>query len=418
MGLYETLWRLCIPLLKRNARLKEGFDSRCCADGLEPADIWIHAASAGEAFLALSLIENLNPSGSLHILITTNTQQGFDIIQKGVETGKKNNPVSVACDYIPFDRPRLMEQAVLRVFPKLMILLETELWPGLLLALKQQHIKTVLINGRITPKSLKHYMLWPSLWKTLGPDDILAISEDDAHRFAELFGPEKVQTMANIKFDRLKTAVSDTGNPLKTLLAGNAKFLVLGSVRQPEENQVARIIQNVHTQLPETIIGLFPRHMQRISHWTQALDRLGISWKLRSQLNREPIPAGTVILWDVFGELNPAYALASAAFVGGSLAPLGGQNFLEPMICGLTPVIGPFWKNFAWAGEEIFNQGLAIRADTLQSVASELIRQLGQPESAHRQKIKAVNYLESKKGGTEQACRLIENLLTIRRNAL
>lgn len=411
MRLYETLWRLCIPLLKRNARLKEGFDRRYRADGLEPADIWIHAASAGEAFLALSLVENLKPSVPVHILVTTNTRQGFDIIQKEVETGEKDSRVSVTWDYIPFDRPRLMDQAVLRVFPKLMILLETELWPGLLLALKKQNIKTILINGRMTPKSLKYYMLWPSLWKTLGPDLILAISEDDAHRFAELFGRKKVQTMANIKFDRLKTTVSDTDNPLTSLLAGNTKFLVLGSVRQPEENPVENIIQSVHAQLPETIIGLFPRHMQRIRHWAQALDRLGVSWKLRSGLDREPVPAGTVILWDVFGELNSAYALANAVFVGGSLASLGGQNFLEPMICGITPVIGPSWENFAWAGEKIFNQGLAIRVDTWQSAASELIRALRRTESIHPQKAKAVNYLEAKKGGTDQACHLIEKLL-------
>lgn len=411
MGLYEILWRLSIPLLKHNARLKEGFDSRYSAARLEPADVWIHAASAGEAFLALSLIENINPFHKLRVLITTNTRQGFDIVTRGITPVKKDARVSVRCNYVPFDRPRLMNEAVVKVAPKLVILLETEIWPGLLFALKKKNIKTIIINGRLTPRSLKRYMLWPKLWKIIGPDHILAISEEDAGRFAELFGQGKVEKMPNIKFDRLTTRGSPTPSPLADFIPDDAQFLVLGSVRQPEEKDVERIICEVRSAMPETIIGLFPRHMQRIGHWSQTLDRLGINWQLRSRLDGKAVLPGTVILWDIFGELNSAYAVAKAVFVGGSLAPLGGQNFLEPMIYGVTPVIGPSWENFAWAGDELFSRGLAVRTENWQSVASELISRLRQPSSAQNQKIRAANYIQSKKGGTAQACRLISTLL-------
>ena len=411
MRLYDAAWHLLIPLLKLNPRLKEGYGSRSRPDNLKPADIWIHAASAGESFLALSLIENLNPARPVRVLITTNTRQGHDIINKGILSGDLDKRMPVECEYIPFDRPRLMDRAVLRVFPKLMILLETEIWPGLLFALKKNNIKTIIINGRLTPRSLNHYMLWPSLWKTLRPDHILAISAEDANRFATLFGPEKVQEMPNIKFDRLKTTIHHTNNELKKFIPDHSAFLVLGSVRRPEEDQVENIIRKVQSEMPETIIGLFPRHMQRIRHWTQTMDRLHIRSKLRSELNREPVSAGTVILWDVFGELNPAYALANAVFVGGSLAPLGGQNFLEPMIFGITPIIGPSWENFAWVGDEIFSRGFVIQEGNWQSVASRLIRQLRRPQPAGNRQAAAVKYLEAKKGGTAQACNLILEIL-------
>jgi 3-deoxy-D-manno-octulosonic-acid transferase len=122
-------------------------------------------------------------------------------------------------------------------------------------------------------------------------------------------------------------------------------------------------------------------------------------------------------LWDTFGELNPAYALAKAVFVGGSLVPLGGQNFLEPMIYGITPIIGPFWENFAWVGNDVFNQGLAVKVNNWQSVASGLIHQLrqtiGQTETAVQRQTAAIRYIEARKGGTQQACELISNLLNL-----
>jgi len=416
LRLYDILWRVCIPLLRLNSRLKDGYDSRCTGDKLKPADIWIHAASAGEAYLALSLIENMHSAGPIHFLVTTNTRQGLDIIEKAIDS-KRINQVTVESAYIPFDRPTIMDKVVHHIDPKIMILLETEIWPGLLFALKKNNVKTIIINGRVTPKSLKGYMRWPSLWETLCPDKILAISDDDANRFATLFGPQKVQTMPNIKFDRLQTVISDTDNHLKIFIPDPAAFLVLGSVRQPEEPQIESIIQNILSNLPETVIGLFPRHMHRIKYWEQTLHRLNIKYKLRSDLNRKPVAKGTIILWDTFGELNPAYALAKAVFVGGSLVPLGGQNFLEPMIYGITPIIGPFWENFAWVGNDVFNQGLAVKVNNWQSVASGLIHQLrqtiGQTETAAQRQTAAIRYIEARKGGTQQACELISNLLNL-----
>ncbi len=401
-----------MPLLRLNSRMKEGFADRCTANTLPPADLWIQAASAGEAYLAWSLLETLTPHRPVHVLITTNTRQGLDILRRAIHEVSKSNPlITATCTYFPFDRPSIMAQAVARVNPKLMVLLETEIWPGLLAALKKHNRKIILVNGRLTPKSLKRYLLWPSFWKTLGPERVLAISDDDASRFAALFGPERVETMPNIKFDRLQTKAEPSGNPLQKWLPDAVPFLVLGSVREPEEEEIGLIIQQIQLHVPETVIGLFPRHMHRLNAWEQRLTRLNVPWQLRSSLKNDPAPAGTVILWDTFGELNHAYALARAVFVGGSLAPLGGQNFLEPMIHGIVPVIGPFWDNFAWAGFEIFNQGLVVKVPDGPAVAAELVRCLTQPKPGLPHQASAVRYIEERKGGSIQACRVIEEYL-------
>lgn len=401
-----------MPLLRLNSRMKEGFDDRRTGNRLTPADLWIQAASAGESYLAWSLLEALTPHRPVHVLITTNTRQGLDILRSAIDAVSKANPlITATCAYFPFDRPSIMEQAAARVNPRLMVLLETEIWPGLLAALKKHRRKIILVNGRLTPKSLKHYLWWPSFWKTLGPDRILAISDDDARRFAALFGSDAVQTMSNIKFDRLQTKAEPSDNPLKKWLPDAAPFLVLGSVREPEEEDICLIINKIRLLVPETVIGLFPRHMHRLHAWEQRLTRLNIPWQLRSSLKNDPARAGSVILWNTFGELNHAYALASAVFVGGSLAPLGGQNFLEPMIHGIIPVIGPFWDNFAWVGLEIFEQGLAVKVPDGPAVAAELVRQLSRPASGPSRRAAAVRYIEDRKGGTMQACRVIEAYL-------
>ncbi len=413
LKLYDGLWKALIPFLGINSRLREGLDDRLIKKNPPQADIWIQAASAGEAYLACSLVERLLSQKKFSILVTTNTRQGFDIISGEIAaTAENNRTATTRISYFPFDSPSLMERAVKAVSPKLMVLIETELWPGLLFALKKAESKVVIINGRMSDKTLKRYLVFPGFWKIVAPDRILAISEKDAKRFAALFGDKNVTTMPNMKFDRLTTTnTGQNGSRLKPILGDNASLLVLGSVRQEEEEAVANIIRDVLSKKPDTVTGLFPRHMHRLEHWSKTLDGMGIAWRYRSNLENGPVPSGTVILWDRFGELSHAYTLAKAVFVGGSLAPLGGQNFLEPLICGVRPVIGPWWDNFKWAGNELMEQGLVLRVDNWQQVSAELIRQLDNPAPRDAIQKAVTDYLEKRKGGTGQACSVITNLL-------
>ncbi|MCP4367213.1 MAG: 3-deoxy-D-manno-octulosonic acid transferase, partial [Deltaproteobacteria bacterium] len=364
--LYNIAWNIAIPALRLNKRLAEGFKQRTLRKKLPKADIWIQAASVGEAFLAKELLDHIKPSNPTRILVTTNTSQGIEILNQAVsEINSTNNEITAFTAYFPFDKPTIMARAVNDVNPIIMVLLESEMWPAHIAALKKNGCKILIINGRITSKSLSRYLIWPSLWSALSPDKILAISKNDAKRFATLFGRDHVDVMPNIKFDRIGSVESTTftKNPLKNILPLEKSFLVLGSVRYEEEHLIEKIIADILHRQPEIVIGLFPRHIHRIKHWKNTLNRMAIPWVLRSE-TRQIVSYGTVVLWDTFGELSFAYKISKAAFIGGSLAPLGGQNFLEAVTCGIVPVIGPSRENFAWVGSEIIDLGLVkIAAD-------------------------------------------------------
>lgn len=411
LHLYQWLWSLILPCLRLNSRLKSGYDQRTLRTPLPAADLWIQAASVGEAYLARQLMTTLQPRLPLTILITTNTSQGYDILNRiKHETGPT---VRVAVGYFPFDKPSLMQQALSAVAPRAVVLLESELWPGLMAACKAQGVKLLVVNGRMTERSLHGYLRWPAIWHDLRPHAVLAMSPADGNRFAALFGEEIVDTMANIKFDSLQSrhAPEDqTANPLHTIIDGTAKFVVLGSVRQEEEKAVSRLLCHLCSRDPRLIIGLFPRHMHRLNHWQQELSARHLPWQLRSQC-RQVVPPGTIILWDTMGELTKAYDLARSVFVGGSLAPVGGQNFLEPLSSGIRPVIGPHWHNFAWVGREIVDQGLVHEALTWQETAAYLLEQAKQLPDRPRTTEALRLFIADRQGGTAKACRKIMRLL-------
>lgn len=412
--LYNLCWGLAIPVLRSKLRSVEGFDQRILKRKKSGADLWIQAASAGESYLTWSLLKSLKPVRPIKVMVTSNTIQGIGILERAIKDITPNDRgVCASVAYFPFDKPSIMADTVRKIRPKIMVLIESEMWPGLLGALKKYGCKTIIINGRITSKNLKRYLIWPSFWHRIRPNKILAISKDDAKRFARLFGDEIVETMNNIKFDRIGDPddSSFTDNPLIKIIHPRSSLIVLGSIRQQEEPEVRKIIIDLRHRQPETIIGLFPRHIHRIKYWKKALDRLKIPWTARSEIENH-VPHGTVILWDTFGELGMAYRLSKAVFVGGSLAPLGGQNFLESLSSGVIPVIGPFWDNFAWVGREIIDQGLVQEAVDWKSVADALVKSLRRSSSHQKVREAVYEYVKAHQGGTARACRLINEFLS------
>lgn len=412
--LYNLCWKLAIPVLRLNHRLAEGFEQRIFTGAGRPSvDLWIQSASVGESYLAGELLNHLHPTRPLRTLLTSNTSQGIKILERAVEDfSSEDRDFSVRISYFPFDQPGIMRRAVETLRPKVMVLLETEIWPGLFKALKAGGCKIVIINGRMTAGSLNKYLIWPSFWRCFAPDKILAVSENDAGRFRQLFGGENIDRMPNMKFDRIGDIGSELHQttPLGDIFSTETPLLVLGSVRREEESSVRKIILDVHRRLPRAVIGLFPRHMHRIKNWKRMLNRLQIPWILRSE-SKKQVPSGTVVLWDTLGELTPAYERSEAAFVGGSLAPLGGQNFLEALACGIVPVIGPSWENFAWVGREIVQKGLVRIASDWRQAADILVENMKRPQPRLQVRREILKYVKARQGGTVRACRLIEEFL-------
>jgi 3-deoxy-D-manno-octulosonic-acid transferase len=403
---YNILWLAALPFLKRNHRLAPTFDRRV-NPRLTRADIWLQAASAGEAFLALSILSRLSLREPFKVLVTTTTAQGLEVLQNGLKNSAPN--LSVTLDLFPFDTQKAVAAAVTQVCPKVVVLLETELWPALLHELRQHEIPVLVLNARMSKRSSARYKKTRWLWQCLAPDRILSISREDRDRYAAVFPGTPVDTMDNIKFDVMDAVQQaapprDQGPPV--LFPGPLPLTIIASFRRQEEVDIMALAGQLKTAVPDQIIALFPRHMHRIKAMKQKLKRRGIDYVLRSEL-KDAVTRPCVILWDRFGELRQAYSCASAVFVGGSLAPLGGQNFIEPAALGIPTVIGPHWDDFAWVGKEIFTLGVITCVPDAGTAARVMAAHLKQPANIGENREKTERYMASKQGGSDAACTAI-----------
>jgi 3-deoxy-D-manno-octulosonic-acid transferase len=404
--LYNLIWRLALPFLKRNRRLQQGFEKRISFSHLALADLWVQAASAGEAYLAVTLLLNLRPKARLKVLVTTTTTQGRDILASGLTPDRISPNMDLTIAWFPFDMPDIIRQAVAVISPKVLVLLETELWPGLLYGLKQKGIKIIMVNARMSKKSFGRYHKTKCLWKHLAPDLILAISDQDRQRFQKIFETSKIRTMSNMKFEAIETDPSSfrSGRDnVSDILPCPLPLTILASVRRQEEKQVFLMLKKILELFPRQVVAIFPRHLGRLRSWEKRLSRLDLKFYLRSCLS-SPLTTPGIILWDVFGELKAAYAFAVVVFVGGSLKPLGGQNVIEPGIHGAVTVIGPYYEDFAWAADDMIEKGLLLRESSWKTVARTMVTALDHPPDPKTQKALVQSHIQSKKGGTRQAC--------------
>ncbi|HIU16942.1 MAG TPA: 3-deoxy-D-manno-octulosonic acid transferase [Candidatus Avidesulfovibrio excrementigallinarum] len=436
--LYGLAWRLARPALRRNKRMADGWSRRLVPDDwARPADLWIQAASGGEAYLVNELVNALppRPDGAiLRILATTWTRQGLEVLQ-GIRAKLRDArpDLDIEVTLFPLDSPVGMYRAVRQVNPSAVVLLETELWPGLLFACVRRHIPVAIINGRMTPKSLKGYRwidrLAPGFWQAVAPALVTATTRDDAARFARLFDfsedDSRLHTVSNIKFDRAaqhaETAcsTSQAHDELLRLLPDAAAhpIILLASVREEEEVLLEPVIRKIHEQNTEATVVIAPRHMHRVESWMQRIGQSNLSAVRRSDLTEDhPAMPGQIVIWDTFGELNALYALAGRVFVGGSLAPLGGQNILEPLAHGRVPLTGPYTNNFNWAMDDngatlpgLVSAGMAVRCADANQLAARLLDSATDSPDVVRQRF--LNWLEARRGGTKRCVDLLEKLL-------
>jgi len=428
MGFYNLVWAVVLPFLRHHPRLTRSFEARTDpASYLTAADIWIQAASAGEALLAVRLVQGLSPQSPVRILVTTTTDQGMGILSDAFKKKRISSNISMSFGWFPFDCPDVAARAVKRVNPKVMVLLETELWPALLHHLRQYPTRILVVNGRMSVKSCRHYRMTRPLWTRIAPHQILAVSETDADRFRRVFDQALVSVMPNMKFETLESRTSQSGVPEpgtsshgtseagttetgsaapEDIVQGPRPLSVFASIRRQEERQVLKMIHSLFDQHPKQVIALFPRHMHRIEAWKRRLKQSGIPFFPRSALSGPPDIPG-IILWDRFGEMRQVFACARTVFMGGSLAPLGGQNFLEPLFQGAPVVTGPFWDDFFWVGNQVFDTGLVVRTPDWRAAAHAMAMHLTQDQDRENRRLNARTYVQSRSGGTDMACRAV-----------
>ncbi len=355
---------LCSKKYRANLWHRLGFigHARASISALPQRPILIHAVSVGEVGVACPIARRL---ASLNIPVVLST-----ITATGQAFAKEQVGQDAFTVYMPFDLPILSNRFLRLINPRSVIVLETELWPNLIGAAHRACIPLALVNGRISDRSFKRYILTRPLWKRILPkvSIMLTQTKQDKTRLMQMGAPEELVSVAGtVKLDvpSLKTSdaerkrtASDFGlDPARTTL-------VAGSTHPGEDEIVLDVFLTLKEKHPDLALVLAPRHVERGGQVAQIAAKKGISYVRRSE---QGPASGTfdVLILDTIGELMRAYQIAAVAFVGKSLAPnvTGGQNPIEPAACGVPTLFGPNMQNFRFVAEILVSSGAARRVN-------------------------------------------------------
>jgi 3-deoxy-D-manno-octulosonic-acid transferase len=297
------------------------------------ADVWVHAASVGEAEAVVPLLLDLEKRG-ISVVVTTQTVTGRETLRRRL-TG-------VPSRLVPLDLAPLARVSFSRVRPRVLVLVETELWPNLIFSARAAGARVLLVSGRISDRSLPRYRrIGTIVRRVLGAVDVIgARSDGDAARFIEL-GAERarVLTVGDLKLDR--PPPSEPQEDVRSAV-GRGPLLVAGSTHAGEEEAVLQAFERLRRgAAPELRLLLAPRHVER----APGLLPLARSHGLRAALRTVGGAEADVVILDTIGELASLYRLAGLVFTGGSLVPVGGHNLFEVVQAGRVVVHGPHLQN-------------------------------------------------------------------------
>jgi 3-deoxy-D-manno-octulosonic-acid transferase len=374
--------------------------------------IWIHAVSVGEVGVASTLIQALEQvRPGLGIVVSTTTPHGQEL-------AKEKLAPRATCIYFPLDFITSVRRALRHIKPDIIACLETELWPNFLGEANRLGIPTLLLNGRISPRSFRHYRKISSLMKPLlNYFAVLAMSsKDDANRVIGLGAPAtKVLVTGNMKgAGLLEQTDSDKTEDLRQRLklqSGEPVF-VAGSIRQQELFWLPEIFSRLLGQRPD-MVGIFaPRHLNRLKRLASWLEQQGLEFqRLSSLMNGSEARKANVILVDGVGMLFDLYGLGDLIFCGGSLVPLGGQNILEPVAWGKPVFYGPHMENFQEASQLLERAGCGIKVRDRDELLAQLRHFLANPEELNGMGIKGQALLRDRNQIAIKQAELVKEVL-------
>src|SRR6201986_4167924 len=382
LRLYRRLSTVAVPLAPAliNRRLKQGKEDparvgerRGMSADIRPHGplVWIHGASVGEVLAAAALIERLRAL-NLQILLTSGPVTSAAIVAKRF-------PPDIIHQYVPYDSPRYVARFLDHWRPSLALFIEYDLWPNLILLSAARRIPMVLINGRMSQRSVPRWArAYGTISALLGAFDIcLAQSDTDAERFSAL-GARNVITTGNLKLDVPAPPADDMKlDRLMTVTRGRP-IVVAASTHPGEEEILIEAHRTLAGFFPSLLTVIVPRHPDRGPAIWRMIATAGLKAALRSR-DELPTAATDVYVADTMGELGVFYRLAGAVFMGGSLVEHGGQNPIEPIKLGASIVHGPHVFNFSDVYDALDRAGGARRADGREALVKQLGKVLADP---------------------------------------
>jgi 3-deoxy-D-manno-octulosonic-acid transferase len=370
--------------------------------------IWVHAVSVGEVQaaepLVRALLENY-PAYSL--LVTTVTPTGSARVTAlfGDE---------VAHVYAPYDLPGAVKRFFLLVRPQLAIIMETELWPNLFHTCCDRQVPLLLVNARLSRKSMAGYLRVKRLVaRTLGNiTGIAAQGEADAQRFERLGAQQdRITVSGNLKFEqRIPPSLLERAEVLRRDWGTGRPVWIAASTHEGEDELLLDVFTRLRERFADCLLVLVPRHPERFESVAELCRQRGLNIVLRSEMR--PCDADTrVFIGDSMGELPLFFAAADVAFIGGSLVPHGGHNLLEPAGLGIPVVTGPHVFNFTDICELLLQAGACEKVGNTEELAVTLGRWLGDASERHRVGEQGRAVVEKNRGALQTVLAMIDRHL-------
>jgi 3-deoxy-D-manno-octulosonic-acid transferase len=335
--------------------------------------LWLHNASVGELLAARPLLVRLRESlRGWRFVLTTTSLAGRELA--------RSLPESDGAVLLPLDAPRSVARALDALSPSLFVFTETEIWPGLLCALERRGIPAVLISGRVSPRAYRRYRwIRPLLRRALAAVALFGMqSEAEAERIRSLGAPaERVRVTGSLKLD--------AAAPVPAFeIGGGGALWIAASTHAGEEEACAQAFLRLRSRFAHLRLLLAPRHLDRVDEVDSLLRRLGIPFVRRTALVNGWWGDPPVLLLDTLGELSGLYTGGAAAFVGGTLAPIGGHNLLEPARAALPVLFGPHVENVFEVAHALESSGGGIRVRDAGELGERLEALLADPAAARR----------------------------------
>lgn len=369
--------------------------------------VWVHAVSVGEVLAISGLVEAMRREWPRRrVFISTTTATGQKLARE--RFGEEN------VFYFPLDFAFAVRPYVRALRPKLVVLAETEFWPNFLRLARRSGTRVAAVNARISDRSLPGYRRFHRVMRLVlaNIDLFLAQGEVDQRRLAEIGAdPARVRVGGNLKFDIKAPAASEIVAQIRSEITDAGRVIVAGSTVQGEEGLLLRAFRAVLQRYPSALMVLAPRHPERFDEVASLVEAEHMPLVRRSQWRGEGRLRGGVLLLDTIGELAGVYAVASIAFVGGSLVAHGGHNILEPAQHGAAIAVGPSMENFRDI-VGIFQREDAVRIVAPEQIGSELLRLLANENERKELGRHAAQVFASQSGATERTLAALRELLS------
>lgn len=374
--------------------------------------IWLHAASVGEIVATSPIVKEIRKElPGVPIMISVVTASGYAMAKRII-------PEADSVIFFPLDVPRLSSRVIGRIKPSVFLPVETELWPNFLKAAREHNIPVMMVNGRISDKSVEQYRLLGSVLKDMMNTVVKFCMQSNIDKdYIIRLGanPDRVVVTGNTKFDQTYTDVSPSEKEALCCqmgLNGSYPVLLAGSTHKGEEDLVLAAFMRTRTSFPQAKLVIAPREIMRADDIISIAAEHNLTAVRRTALQQSPGDTHDVVILDTIGELGKVYSIGDIVYVGGSLVQHGGHNILEPAAHGKPIIVGPHMYNFKDTYALFSNRGACVTVKDSTELADSILHILQNDEVRQSMSTETLAIINENRGASHKSAMYLKELLS------